>query len=310
MSYINRIDNVYVIDTRMFGFEHYQSSYIIKGKEVVLIDTGIPLELETVRSGIKNHGFSLNDISRIILTHCEHPDHAGNVGALIKENPNIKVFINPVGLEYLINPSIESEQRKKLLKPMAVRFGDQQPVPRQNIEFMKDGDVFDIGDGERLKIIFTPAHQPSGLVIFEEKHQGLFINDIVGNYFEDIDFNLILTPQRSDVVRARDDIEKFQKMTIAQLYLGHYGIHQQPQEVFKRALDGISRILDIGDKSVREGKPEQIEKRVLASRMLDIENLKQRSQALYEYARDELITHHSTYFAQYYLNRTVKLPVV
>jgi glyoxylase-like metal-dependent hydrolase (beta-lactamase superfamily II) len=310
MSYINRIDNVYVIDTHMFGFEHYQSSYIVKGQEVVLIDTGIPLELETVRSGIKNHGFSLNDISRIILTHCEHPDHAGNVGAMIKENPKIKVFINPVGLEYLINPSIESEQRKRLLKPMAVRFGDQLPVPRQNIEFLKDGDIFDIGDGERLKIMFTPAHQPSGLVIFEEKNQGLFINDIVGNYFADIDFSLVLTPQRSDVVRARDDIEKFQKMTIAQLYLGHYGIHQKPQEVFKRALEGISRILDIGEKCVVEGKPEDIEKRVLTSRMLDIENLKQRSQALYEYVRDELITHHSTYFAQYYLNSVGKFPGV
>jgi glyoxylase-like metal-dependent hydrolase (beta-lactamase superfamily II) len=302
VNFDTRADNVYVIDTHMFGFDHYQSSYLVKGRELILIDTGIPLELETVRRSIHQHGFSISDISRIFLTHCEHPDHAGNVGALVKENPALKVYINPVGLEYLINPAIESENRKKLLKPMAVRFGDQQPVPRQNVQFFKDGETIDIGDGEQLRIIFSPAHQPSGLVIFEEKNKGLFVNDIVGNYFADIDFSLILTPQRSDVARALEDTNKFRKMNINRLYLGHYGIHHKPQEVFDRAAQGIVRNMDIARRCLQEGKPDEMERRILESRMLDIENLKRRNLALYEYARDELITHHTKYFVQYYLN--------
>jgi glyoxylase-like metal-dependent hydrolase (beta-lactamase superfamily II) len=304
MSFSERSDNVYVIDTKMFGFDHYQSCYIVAGKEVVLIDAGIPSQLETFRLALKKHGFFIQDISRIFLTHCEHPDHAGNVGVFVAENPKIKVFINPVGLEYLTNPSIENENRKKVMLPqMAARFGEQIPVPRSRIEFLKDGDVVDIGSGEKLRIMFTPAHQPSGLVIVEEKNRGLFINDIVGNYFSDVDVNLILTPQRSDVLRAREDLRKFQKMNIQKLYLGHYGIDDQPRVVFDRALKGIQRILDIAEKSVKEGKPEEIERRVLDSRMLDIENLKKRSLSLFEYTRDELITHHSTYFAKYYLDR-------
>jgi len=300
-----QVDNVYVIDTNMFGFPHYQSCYLIEGEEVVLIDTGLPSQLDKVRSGIQKHGFSLNDISRIFLTHCEHPDHAGNVGTFIKENPNLTVYINPAGMEYLTDPSIESDNRKKVMLPkMAARFGEQLPVARSRIQFVKDGEVFDIGNEVKLKIVFTSGHQPSGLIIYDEKNHGVFIDDLVGNYFVDADFSLILTPPRSDVIKTRETLLNLLKMPITRLYLGHFGISNNPEAVIRRALEGIQLIMDIAEQCVREGKPEQIEPRVLASKMPELEKLrKPRGEALYEYTRDELITHHSTYFAQYYLER-------
>ena len=33
MGFIERADNVYMIDTKMFGFDHYSSSFLVKGKE-------------------------------------------------------------------------------------------------------------------------------------------------------------------------------------------------------------------------------------------------------------------------------------
>jgi glyoxylase-like metal-dependent hydrolase (beta-lactamase superfamily II) len=305
MEFASRYDNVYVIDTRMFGFENYQSAYIVQGAQVVLIDTGIPPQLETVRKSIHQHGFSVKDLSAIFLTHCEHPDHAGNVGALIEENPNLRVYIHPAGMEYLTDPSIESENRKKVMAlQLAARFGDQIPVDPSHIEFFKDGDVFDIGGGERLRIRFTPGHQPSGLVIFEDKNQGLFINDLVGNYFSDADFSLVLSPPRSDVLKARELLLDCLNMPIKRLYLGHFGIYDQPEACIRRTLAGIQRIMDIAEACVREGKPQEIEPRVLASKMPEVEKLrKTRGERLYEYTRDELVTHHSTYFAQYYLKK-------
>jgi glyoxylase-like metal-dependent hydrolase (beta-lactamase superfamily II) len=304
MAFATKADNVYVIDTIMFGFEHYQSSYIIKGDKIALIDTGIPSQLETVRENIEKHGFSIGDISYIFLTHCEHPDHAGNVGSFVKENPNIQVYINPSGLEFLTDPSIENEARKKVMLPqMAARFGEQLPVPKSNIKFLQDGEVYDLGAGEKLRIMFTPGHQPSGLVIFEEKNKGLFINDLVGNYFSDVDFSLVLTPPRSDVIRAREALVKFKAMPIKKLYMGHYGISNEPQKVIDRTLAGIQRIMDIAEQCLKAGKPEEIEAKVLASKMPEVEKLKRRSQTLFEYTRDELITHHSKYFAGYYLER-------
>jgi glyoxylase-like metal-dependent hydrolase (beta-lactamase superfamily II) len=304
MEFKAQDNNVYMIDTFMMDFEHYQSCYIVKGKEIVMIDTGMPPALEKVRAGMKAHGFSVQDISKIFVSHCEHPDHAGNVGAFVKENPKIKVFINPVGLEYLTNPELEDAARRKVMLPrMAARFGTQLPVPTSNIEMLKDGDVFDIGDGEELKIMFTPAHQPSGYVLFEKKNKGLFINDLVGNYFPDCNFNLILTPHRSDVTRGKEDLQKFMTMNLKKLYLGHFGFADNPEEVYQSALAGIQRQLDIAAWCVQEGRPQDIEMMVLGSKYPEIEKLKKRSDILFEYTKTELATHHSTYFAEYYLKK-------
>jgi glyoxylase-like metal-dependent hydrolase (beta-lactamase superfamily II) len=303
MVFDMRAENVYVIDTNMFGFPHYQSCFLIKGKEVVLIDTGLPSQLDKVRSGIQQHGFSLSDISRIILTHCEHPDHAGNVGTFIKDNPDLSVYINPAGIDYLTDPSIESENRKKVMLPqMAARFGEQLPVPRSRIQFLKDGDLIDIGNEVKLKIMFTSGHQPGGLIIFDEKNNGIFIDDLVGNYFADADFSLVLTPPRSDIIETREVLMNLLNIPVSRLYLGHFGISYEPEVVIRRALDGIQRIIDIAEQCINEGKPEEIEPRVLASKMPELEKLiKTRGTALYEYTKNELVTHHSTYFAQYYL---------
>jgi len=305
MEYKTRDNNVYMIDTFMMDFERYQSCYIVQGKEIVMVDAGMPPALEKVRAGMKAHGFSIQDISKIFVTHTEHPDHAGNVGAFVKENPKLKVFINPAGLEYMTNPEIEAENRKKVMLPqMAARFGTQLPVPNKNLEMLKDGDVFDIGDGEELKIMFTPAHQPSGYVIFEKKNQGLFINDLVGNYFPDCNVNLVLTPHRSDIIRGKEDLLKFKTMDIKKLYLGHFGIADNPQEVYQSALAGIQRHIDIADWCIRDGRPQDIEMMILGSKYPEAEKLKQRSNTLFEYTRTELMTHHSHYFAEYYLKKT------
>ena len=102
MTYARQADNVYLIDTKMF-FDQFNAAYLIKGKEVALIDTGIAPSLDVVRAGIASHGFTMSDISHIFVTH-EHADHCGNVGPLLRENPAAKVYIHPLGVRYLTDP--------------------------------------------------------------------------------------------------------------------------------------------------------------------------------------------------------------
>ncbi len=170
MKYRMRANNVYVIDTKMFGFERYSSCFLVKGKELALIDTGMPNQYEDLRAGFKAHGFSLGDISYIFVSHCEHPDHAGNVGNIMKENLRAKVYINPLGREYLTDPSIEDARRRAELPPkMADRFGTMTPVPASRIEHLKDGDMVDLGNGEKLKIIFSPGISRADWLFWKRK---------------------------------------------------------------------------------------------------------------------------------------------
>jgi len=305
MEYAMRADNVYAIDTKMFGFDQYSSCFLVEGKDIALIDSGLPNQYEAVCAGIKAHGFSVSDIAYIFVTHAEHPDHSGNVGNLVKDNPKIKVYIHPKGAICLTDPSIEENKRKaQLLPQMAARFGTMTPVPPDRIEYLNDGDVFDLGNGEKLRIIVAPGHQPSGIVILAEKNKGLFINDLVGNFFPDADnFSLILTPYNSDVKKAMESLRMFMEIPVTRLFLGHFGIYDKPRELMQRALNGMQQLMDIGAQCVAEGKPEEIAPRVLAHKLPETEKLRvARGNVLYEYTRDELNTHHAKAFAQYYLS--------
>jgi mRNA degradation ribonuclease J1/J2 len=107
MEFLDKYKNVSVIDTMMFSFDHYMSAYLIEGRELAIVDTGLPNQTPAVISSIREHGYSPSDISYIFVTHCEHPDHAGNVAPLLEMAPKAKVYINPVGLQWLTEPEIE-----------------------------------------------------------------------------------------------------------------------------------------------------------------------------------------------------------
>jgi glyoxylase-like metal-dependent hydrolase (beta-lactamase superfamily II) len=294
--------NVYLVDTKMFGFDHYHSAYIVAGDEIALVDTGAPTSWEVVREALDAQGFGLKDIAHIFVTHAEHPDHSGNVGSFLKENDRAVVYVNPIGAEFLIDPAIEGENRRRNLTPsMAARFGDMEPVPPSCLRLLSDGDVVDLGKGTRLRAIFTPGHQPSGLVLFEEKHSGLFINDLCGAYFADADASWVFTPFRSDVRQAMASLKKVENLPARRLFLGHYGVSEQPREVLRRALAEMQTLLDIVASCTREGRPEEIEARVLAMLEPEVEKMgKARDEGLYAYLKDELAPSLARAFARYY----------
>jgi glyoxylase-like metal-dependent hydrolase (beta-lactamase superfamily II) len=300
MKFMERLNNIYLIDTRMFGFDKYMSAYIVVGKEIALVDTGFPAQLETVRAGIKAHGFSPGDISYIFITH-SHPDHSGNVAPLLRDNPRAMVYTHPLGVAQMVDPSIELAMRKKALPPeMHARIGDMEAVPPDRIQKLKEGDTFDLGNGERLKVIFAPGHQPDGIVLYEEKNRGLFINDLVGNCFLDADAHYVLNPPDSD---HRDSIKSLQKvmdLPVQYLYLGHYGISDKPQQVMKRSIDKMQYLLDIGRKYLKEGKPEKIAPEVYGVIMPELEKLRAaRGEALFEYASKDHIATQAESFARF-----------
>ena len=303
-SYSERFNNVYLIDTHMFGFPKFNAAYIVKGKRVALIDTGTPPSLEIVRNGINKHGFSIQDLSYIFVSHCEHPDHSGNVGSFLKENPNLKVYINPIGKLPLTNPEIDAAKRKAVLSDkMAKRFGTMVPVDESRIYSVKDGEQFDLGDGEILKVIFAPGHQPSGMVIYEEKNKGLFINDLCGLYLPDAGASWVFTPFDSDILKAKDSLLKLKDLPLSHLYLGHFGINDTPKETIERALHNIQVLFDISDQCVKEGKESDIAPRLLKILMPEVEKIRAaRTPDIYEYLSQELIPSLAANFAKYYLN--------
>jgi glyoxylase-like metal-dependent hydrolase (beta-lactamase superfamily II) len=301
-----QVNNIYVIDTNFAGrHDHYMSAYLVKGDKLALIDAGQPPQLEVVRAEIRAHGFSVSDIDYIFVTHCEHPDHAGNVAPLLQEAPKAVALINPVGMEALTAPDKVDWSKKVapefLSQQMSVVRG-WQPVPPSRIRSLKDGETIDLGDGEKLTVKFTHAHQPSGLVLFEEKNHGLFIGDAIGNCFMDANSHYLLSPDKSDPIEALRVLYELNKMPWNYLYMGHYGITDQPHRILSRTITKLHLLLDMGKEYISKGQPEKIAEAYFEMMIPEVENLKLfRDEVIYRYARKH-IGHQGKLFARYSQN--------
>jgi glyoxylase-like metal-dependent hydrolase (beta-lactamase superfamily II) len=78
------------------------------------------------------------------------------------------------------------------------------PFPRENIRFLADGDIVDLGN-RRFRVIHTTSHSPDGLALYDEENRILFGGDtFIGDEF--LVRNLELLEQ--DLVMASDlDVE-------------------------------------------------------------------------------------------------------
>ena len=305
MPLINQLNNVFCIDTHMFGFPQYMSCYLIKGKELALVDTGMADKLDYVLAGIKNHGFSVEDITHVFVSHCEHPDHAGNVAPILELASKAKAYINPVGLKNLLDPSIQHKERMATLpERMWKRFQLPKPTPRDRIILLEDGQVIDLGDNVKLKSVFTPAHQPSGYVLFDLKNDGLFINDLGGIYLADCGYSIILQPPDSAFFHEYEYLKKLIQNPPSHLYIGHYGIVENGPEHIRRSLTRMEWMIDTGKKCLAEGHPEKIAELIHARNQQEAEKLMKRDgKELYEFASTELIPPQARNFTRTFLNK-------
>ncbi len=70
----------------------------------VLIDPGPESSLATLREQLRQRGIAISDLHAILLTHI-HLDHGGATGKLVRENPNLKVYVHASGARHMADPS-------------------------------------------------------------------------------------------------------------------------------------------------------------------------------------------------------------
>jgi glyoxylase-like metal-dependent hydrolase (beta-lactamase superfamily II) len=219
----------------------------------------------------------------------------------LRECPETMVYVHPLGSENLTDPSVAQALRKKFYNPaMFARFSDMEPVPPSRIRYFSDNDLFDLGEGVTLKVLFAPGHQPDGVVLLEEKRGGLFINDLVGNCLQDVDAHYALNPLKSDHELAIDSLRRLMDLPVSRLYMGHFGISDRPKHIMTRAIEVMQELLDIGSRFVREGTPEKIADKVLEFTMPELDKLRPvMGEDMYRYASQEHMPSQAKIFTDY-----------
>ncbi|MBN1396534.1 MAG: MBL fold metallo-hydrolase [Bacteroidetes bacterium] len=163
----------------------------MKGTEkALLIDTGARFKnLDTVISGITKKPLM------VVITHA-HGDHAGNIDFFDE------IWMHPA--DTIILPSYEGK-----------------------VNFVKDGDIFDLG-GTKIEVSHMPGHTPGSIVLLDRKTGNCYSGDAFGANHVWLQLKP-LSPMQT-YVNSCIKMEKLMDSGITKVYCGHYVYAKKPYD--------------------------------------------------------------------------------
>jgi glyoxylase-like metal-dependent hydrolase (beta-lactamase superfamily II) len=220
---VSKLDkHIYLIDAETAGIKNFIASYVLKGGQVAMVETGPRSSVPNLLAGLKQLKVKPEDVAYVAVSHI-HLDHAGGVGTLLNHLPNARVIVHPRGAPHLVHPEKLWEQSKMVLGSITELYGEPQPVPEDRILATSDGMVFDLGDGTSLKVVETLGHASHHQSFYELSSQGIFSGDAAGIYLSELDVIVPTTPAPFRLDVALVSLNKLMSLTPVNLFYSHFG---------------------------------------------------------------------------------------
>lgn len=163
--------------------------YLIREEPLTLVDTGPKTEeaLQALRHQLREYGFIVSDIERIILTHT-HEDHCGLSGVLQKES-GARVYVHE--WEYHnISEHRQTRVNRELLRRTGIPPAELDQMASRyelihfyadavdDVEAYRDGHEFVFASGA-LRVTHTPGHTPGSCCLYREANRLMLTGDTV-----------------------------------------------------------------------------------------------------------------------------------
>jgi glyoxylase-like metal-dependent hydrolase (beta-lactamase superfamily II) len=168
------------VDLHFLGLEHVIATAVLHDVGgVALIDPGPTTTLERLKSELAARGMTIGDVRALLLTHI-HLDHAGVTGHLVRENPQMAVYVHEVGAPHLVDPSKLLASAAKLYgADMERLWGEVLPVPAANVRVLKGGERLTEA-GRTFQVMYTPGHAKHHVSFFDARSEMAFVGDTLG----------------------------------------------------------------------------------------------------------------------------------
>ena len=216
--------DVYMVDTRMGGYEGITSSYLIRGSRPCLIETGSALSAPVVIGELASLGIGPADLATIVVTHI-HLDHAGGVGDLARAFPNATVVVQEKGARHLADPAkLMASAHRVFGTDMDRLFGDLQPTEAERIVAISDTGVIDLGNGRSLQAFHNPGHASHHIGLVDSQTGDLYTGDAAGVYVQQTAQVRPATPPPDfDLALTLSSLQKMRDVGATRLLFSHYG---------------------------------------------------------------------------------------
>jgi glyoxylase-like metal-dependent hydrolase (beta-lactamase superfamily II) len=168
------------VDLNFLGYPEIIATAVLHGSAgVALVDPGPSSTVSNLRRLLAGKGIDVSDVRQVLLTHI-HLDHAGVTGTLVKENPDIDVFVHERGARHLVDPAKLIASAGRLYgQDMDRLWGEFLPVPADRLQILRGGERIAAG-GRVLDVAYTPGHASHHVSYFEPSSGIAFVGDTAG----------------------------------------------------------------------------------------------------------------------------------
>src|SRR5262245_3142808 len=210
------MDQLDSIDLNFLGLEHEIGSYVVDTADgPALFDCGPASTLDGLRAGLAERGLTVGDLRHLLLSHI-HLDHAGATGALVRENPELTVWVSAIGAPHVVDPEKLVGSARRLFPNFDQLWGPVTPVPEQNVR-IADGDVLG------WQAFPTPGHASHHVAYFRDGT--LLAGDATGVRIVPSDYvQPVAPPPDIDVEAWHRSIDEIERRTPERLALVHFGV--------------------------------------------------------------------------------------
>jgi glyoxylase-like metal-dependent hydrolase (beta-lactamase superfamily II) len=215
-----------------------------------LIDPGPESTLQTLREQLRANGLAVSDLNAILITHI-HLDHAGATGKLVRENPNLKIYVHSKGARHMVDPSKLIASASRLWgDQLPILFGETLPVPHENLQILEGGETLTLGQ-RKLEVAYTPGHASHHVSYFDADEGVAFIGDTGGIRIDNNAYILPATPPPDiDLALWDKSFDAILSRRPSKLFLTHFAWSNDPAAHISEFHDRLHRWLNTAEKSL------------------------------------------------------------
>ncbi|MEJ2748503.1 MAG: MBL fold metallo-hydrolase [Anaerolineae bacterium] len=171
------------------------NAYLFPEPEPVLVDTGVKVDWPLLQDGLAAHGFSVADLSRVIITHA-HVDQFESA-SLIAAASKAQIWVSEAAYDWVAQPQVMWPQRiafyrdvflpqtavsqemvNIILTYMQTTAATCDPVPADRLStFPVDGQL-EIG-GMTWQVYHTPGHASHQTIFYQPETRHLLSSDML-----------------------------------------------------------------------------------------------------------------------------------
>ena len=228
-EHVHAIKIPFQVKTDLGILERFVYSYLITGKQICLIDSGVVSSEDVIFDYMEKIGLNPEDISLMILTH-SHPDHIGSAKS-IKEKSGCKVLAHLNEKSWIEDVDLQEKERP------VPNFHSLVEGSVEVDEILEDGNVLNLGEDISLKITHTPGHSKGSISLLIPEEEVLFTGDVIP-----IKGDL---PIYDDAVESIHSIEKLKEIKEIKMLLASWDEPKENEDIYRVMDEGLDYLNQI-----------------------------------------------------------------